>query len=373
MFIKHPIPKKYIKTLFEQARTQIVQYQKEFDVKCSINIIFQGFNDDIVHPVKLWFNKSTNCFYLEFSNNFLINSEEKVQKLFVRYFICTNENGSFKTYDDTLIEFHKIKSCYYDATMINNYLIGEQKVKDNIYCNKCHKSFYISEDNDIYSNIKDYRCDCGGELSYTNNIEEIRSKYINPSNQSFSYNKEFFKSIVYTEEDYKSFHAFIKDKKRISRMNLLPEIIRAIDNQEYTLLNMYNLAFPKAYCITHHYIKAKYRQIIEQHCPPTMQYKKKTKKNSLFQDDIKIKKSLNRSDYSCSDNMFNKLLCYNNSRHCVKTLKEILIPAINDNETKIIDTLYNIDKQVIEKTKKYLRKYEKQYLVNWEKEHEYTV
>ena len=170
-----------------------------------------------------------------------------------------------------------------------------------------------------------------------------------------------------------NYREFIKDKKRISRMNLLPEIIRAIDNQEYTFLNMYNLALSKAYCITHHYIKAKYRQIIEQHCPPTMQYKKKTKKNSLFQDDIKIKKSLNRSDYSCSDNMFNKLLCYNNSRHCVKTLKEILIPAINNNEIKIIDTLYNIDKQVIEKTKKYLRKYEKQYLVDWEKEHEYTV
>lgn len=373
MFIKQPLSHRYIETLFERARHEVEQYRNEFHVKCSINIQFVGFNNEIANPVKLWFNKRDNIFYSEYSNNFLINPEDKVQKLFVRYFVCTNTDGTFKTYQDTLNELHKITSSYYDATMISNYLNGSKKIQNNVYCNKCHRSYYIDETNKIYSNLNNYRCECGGKLSYINNIEEIRSKYLNLSNDKTIYNKEFFKELNITDDDLKHFTNFINNKKRISRVVLLPEIKNVINNEEYNLLGMYNLAFPKAYCITYHYIKKKYKLAMDKYCKPTMEYHKQTKRSSAFQDNIKSSStiSLNRMNFSCNDEMFHLLEEYNNDKHCVKTIKNVLAKAIDNNEKEIISALYNIDKVVMQKAKRYLHKYEKRYLDEWEKNHEY--
>ncbi len=78
------LPAEKIEETFLSALDAIKGYIQEYTVNCSTNIEFIGFNEELLHPIKAWFNKKDKKFYFTFSIYYIKNQKEKVKNYFIR-------------------------------------------------------------------------------------------------------------------------------------------------------------------------------------------------------------------------------------------------------------------------------------------------
>lgn len=171
------------------------------------------------------------------------------------------------------------------------------------------------------------------------------------------YPDSFFEKIQHSVEDYERFVAFIKNKKRISRLKLIGEIQEVIDNENYNMLNMYNFAFPKMYDTAYNYIKADYRNIMKDKCPPSF-IKEESKSKKVI-----VKEEINHNDFDCTEDEFITVKTFNNGKHNLKCLKPYIINAIENDKVNILKALQKIDNEDFQKSVRYLKKKQKTYLI----------
>lgn len=359
-----------IESIFQESMNVIKDGMKTYQINCSDNVIFGGCTDNATNPVQLAFNKSRNVFILFFSNHYLNNSQEKILKLFVRYIVTTNKNGTFKNRKETKKELKKFTDTHYEACYMNNFLKCDETVSDTIFCRKCKRTYKYPINHPIFKNLNQYRCECGGELTklvntgdfdtqkanvyFSNNFKETNNK---PGVDVEKYPDTFFEKINHTEEDYIRFIEFIKNKKRISRLKLIAEVQEVIDNGNYNMLNMYNFAFPKMYDTVFNYIKAEYRNVMKVKCPPSF-IKEESKSKKVI-----VKEELNRADFNCTDEEFSTIKNFNNGKHTLKCIKPYIINAINNANNNVLNALRKIDDEDFQKSIRYLKEAQKQYLI----------
>lgn len=372
MYIQEPITEEKIQNIFEEARNDVEEYKNKFDIPCSTNIHFAGFNEEL-NPIKLWYNSLSDIFCMQFSKHYMLNTEKKIKKSFIRYFLCTNQDHTFKNRQELNSVFHKIKNAYFFDTLVNDYLYCDVSRKKTIYCDKCHRAFYIDKNSDIYLHIEEYQCMCGGELLRYSDIQsqksELYTEELTNNRLDSIYDKDFFKNIIYDENDLQNFHDFIHLNKKISRNTLEPEIKRAIDNQQYHLLSMYNLAFPKEYTLTCHYIRRKYKDIVFKVCPPTMEYHPIRKTCQKPQTNI-INNFLDRKQYPCDDDLFHKIEQYSYNNHTLKMMRNILKETIAKKNSMLLTSLYALDSKQFNNSLRYLLKSEQNFIKEWRKIYE---
>lgn len=358
-----------IESIFQESMNIIKSGMKDYQINCSDNVIFGGCTDDSTNPVQLAFNKSRNVFILFFSNHYLMNSQDKILKLFVRYIITTNKNGTFKNRKETKKELKKFTDTHYEACYMNNFLKCDETISDTIFCRKCKRTYKYPINHPIFQHLENYRCECGGELTklintgtfdsakanvyFSNNFKEN----VKPGVDTSKYPDSFFEKIQHSVEDYERFVAFIKNKKRISRLKLIGEIQEVIDNENYNMLNMYNFAFPKMYDTVFNYIKAEYRNVMKVKCPPSF-IKEESKSKKVI-----VKEELNRTDFNCTDEDFSTIKNFNNGKHNLKCLNPYIINAIENDKVNILKALQKIDNEDFQKSVRYLKKKQKTYLI----------
>lgn len=277
------VNKKRFSTLTEQdindeynnALQCVKQYIDMFNIRCSTNIIFCGLCDDVISPIRLSYNKHARLFMLFFSKHYLQNNSDKIRKMIVRYIVCTNNDGTFKTYLETREELKKIKDeNHYNVTYTNDFIECDMPTK-SVTCEKCHRSYRYKDDDPIFQNIANYRCQCGGTLVDTNanhvvpeerikiysrkNFGDKKARKIDISIDMFQ--KTYFQDINPSDEDYLLFSQFVESTPKLTKKNLEIAIEQAMDMSNSTLLQMYEIAFPDLYTKAISNLPSKYKQI----------------------------------------------------------------------------------------------------------------
>lgn len=343
---------------FAVARTKVATFIHDYNVDCSTNIIFAGFNEEQEVPIKVWYNCVDKLFCMTFSCHYMKNAEKKVIKLFVRYLVCTNNNGTFKTIEKTMQELRKIKGEFFEDTFSNDFLTCDVEVQYNVMCKKCHKKFMATDE--IVNNIENYGCACGGELvTISSSVSaQKQSFYLNSifNNNTIDttiFTEEYFEGIACTAQDVKEFKAFLNGKKKVNRHNMKEELERVVETQNVTLLKMYDFVFPKQYCSAVKYMKKKPTAfIMENHSPS---YKKPAKKTES-------KPELNREDFPCNDDNYAVILNYASHRKSSRAIKPLLKEAIESQNNDMITSLLKVDENSFKGAVRYLKKSERKYL-----------
>jgi len=156
-----------IKNIFYDVKSKL----KDLNISCSNNVEFYGMNEEKFNSVILKFNKSNNTYYMTFSKYFTDNEKEKIEKMFLRYFITTNEDQEksvFKTNYQIKKEIKNLPFEYHlEATYRNSYL--NKKIDDcgkfEVMCCKCKRIFTYDDINcEIYDSPEKYKCNCGGKI-----------------------------------------------------------------------------------------------------------------------------------------------------------------------------------------------------------------
>ena len=69
-----------INALFTEALCSVTNYIHDYNVSCSKNILFVGFNENESLPLQLWYNKSVDSFCISFSVYYMKNPIKKIRK-----------------------------------------------------------------------------------------------------------------------------------------------------------------------------------------------------------------------------------------------------------------------------------------------------
>ena len=353
-----------INALFTEALCSVTNYIHDFNVSCSKNILFVGFNENESLPLQLWYNKSVDSFCISFSVYYMKNPIKKIRKYFIRSIISTNTDGTFKSFNEILTELKKIDGEYLESTLMNDYLASNSKNKKNpnVICKSCKKSFLVSDD--MFNDINNYICDCGGELVDINNYEPtyfakknyISGKYrynVRTINID-SYTDDFFVTIPHTDNDLDEFILFLQGKTKLTKALLLPELIRIIDSKEENLLKMYNYAFPSVYKSCYNSLTDEQKEYVNNTSPIAVK-----KKNT---------KQLNRKDFPCTDEEFEVIVGYNENKHCSRNMRPLLTQAIETNNKPMVESLIIVDRKSCKALQRYLKLTDRQYLTPFFKE-----
>jgi hypothetical protein len=362
--MKKQLTQEEVMGAFTMARTTVATYIHDYGVKCATDVIFAGFGKEIALPVKIWYNTKNNLFCVEFSEHYMRNTSKKIQKLFIRYLVCANPNGTFKNQESTLKELKKIEGVFFEDTFNSEFLTCDLDVKYNMTCVKCHKPFLVDENSDLFLNPHLYSCRCGGELRAVNApvSKKNRSYYTNSMINGYSkktivtdvFDDEYFANIPHTHEDLSAFKNFVHDKTRITKKNLTVELERVANEQQKNLLFMYNFAFPKQYYSATQSLKKQSMQYVMEYCEPTYSSNAKKKTTTTV--------SLNRADYSCSNENFEIIQNYVAGRLSSRAIKPLIINAVQKQDVDMVRALYKCDKVHFEKTIRYLKKNERKFI-----------
>ena len=84
-------------------------------------------------------------------------------------------------------------------------------------------------------------------------------------------------------------------------------------------LPMYDLAFPKVYHTVCNYIKADYKNIIMDKCPPSFVSGKPKRKKAVMVEELK------QEDFNCSEEDFAPIKAFNDGKHSMKFIKNYMI------------------------------------------------
>lgn len=356
---------------FENARAEIFNFKAMYGVKCSTNIIFCSFTQHEDSPITIWYNDDSKMFGINFSSKFTHNSAKKITKLFIRHFLSTNEDGSFKSWQETLLEGDKIaqannnkREYQYLDTLSNLYLKCDTELIPNAYCIKCKNKYCID-----LSEIDEVCCPCGGGLTVISDSEEKEENNVEEQYAQINYDKakkqeeilintdmftwEFFANLNIQESDFEEFHETIENLSSM-RIRLLTSLIQeAVRKNNLTLAKMYKKAFPNVYDKCIKYLGKKTYCAIEG-------IENKRKPRILKQTTPIVE--LNREDYKCTDEDFLILTNYAKGRKSGRTMKILLKEAIQAKNEDLIACFKQADKETFEATLKYIGKKNLRYL-----------
>lgn len=352
------LPAEKIEETFLSALDDVKGYIQEYTVNCSTNIEFIGFNEELLHPIKAWFNKKDKKFYFTFSIYYIKNQKEKVKNYFIRYILTTNTDGTFKTHEDALAMAQKVQSIFLDTTFTQNYLNCSKELNPNVFCVSCKATYTYDENSNVYQNLDKYMCICGGELvkikdyspsdfvkhHYTIGTYHTNLRKFDPT----FFTEQFFSSIPHTESDFKYFTNFIKKKTIMSKKILIGEVRNAIEANNINLLKMFRHAFAPSYSGCYKDLKKAHKEYIEQHCPPT-------NIRLLQQENKKQPIVLNRNEYNCTDYEFSLISTYLNKKKTATNLRSMITRAFDENNNVFLKCIVKADSDGCKKILRYLR------------------
>ena len=330
--------------------------QDKYKIGFSQRIIFGGLCDEETVPIKLVHNTAKNLFVLFFSSHYLNNKRDKVWKLIARYILCTNSDGTFKTYNETMKTVRKITDGnHYESTYMADWLKCDKTHEHHIFCKKCNRTFYFPPEHDILKNPQNYKCDCGGQLmlfGIENCVSaEKKNVYFETKCTDRKINqvhdRNFFEGLVFEDKDMRSFMDFEKAHTHITRVQLMEELKRAIDNNQYNLLAMYNRAFSKTYAMANRYMPAHYKQVISEVSPVNYVETVKIRRKQ-------IKPKLEREKYACDDIIFGRISDYYSNSHTIATMKKLIMEAVTEKNATLYHILQQVDKTQFDKSFRYM-------------------
>jgi len=345
-----------IKNSFDSAKKDVAIFIPKYGINCSLNVDFVGFDYNKINPIKMWYNREKKKFYITFSVYYIKNRFDKVKNLFIRYIITTNVDGSFKDFQTALNEVKKIEEIFLDYTFVANYLATKCEQHPNAFCHSCKRMYELDVNSNMYKNIQEYVCTCGGELSriadykpseftlinYKFGEYKVNSKKINVA----FYTKEFFSTIPHTEEDYNAFISYISNYNKMTKKFFIPHLKELIADKKVNVLKMFHFAFSAVFNSCYKDLRKAEKEYLDSIFEmPFARAKKQIAHEQL---------EINREDFPCTDEEFSMITNYIRTKS-PRSLRGLLVNAFDQNNSNYIISIVKADYQGCKNILHYLK------------------
>ena len=247
---------------FNTAMVKVKGYIGSHDLNCSTDVVFDGLSENTHFAVDMWFTGEDGKFHLEFSKHYLGNKREKIEKLFFRYIVTSNLDGTFKNYTQVKDELRKLPfETHYDVTYQNDYLNTDITTPFNgVICDKCHRAFRYDPGARIFSHLNRFMCVCGGSLTaIINGVKQVSANSVerytvcDPKQLDKLRSVDFTPLKGFSAEVQLTIRNAINTAGRLNTRIMRSLILTAVNNGSAELLRALDAAFTTVY--THTYSK----------------------------------------------------------------------------------------------------------------------